>query len=306
MKPDIKFSFVIPTYNRAELLTATLESVFRQTCNNFEVIIVDDGSTDDSIQVARSFGDSVKVFQRDHAGCAAARNYGVRQASGDYLFFLDSDDLLFPWSLKVYSDSIKEFDFPSIVAGELLRFDDPGELNSQTKSEVVCRSYEHYFEGSLDTKFFLGTGVCAISREEFLKSGGFIERDIAGTDSDLLFRMGTSPGFVKIDSPIVLGYRMHDQNILKNLDKLFGGANFLIDSEKQGKYPGGNPLRRHRETHIGIRTRAISLKLVQNHLPKQALQIYWSTLGLNLRHLKWRYLLAIPTMAAIPPLRSLN
>ncbi|TWU67001.1 putative glycosyltransferase EpsE [Crateriforma conspicua] len=292
-----KFSFVIPTYNRARLLAETLACVFEQTYKNHETIIVDDGSTDETVSVAKSFGDRVNVFSRDHGGCAAARNYGVSQASGDYIFFLDSDDLLFPWTLKHYANAIEREGWPTIVAGELIVFRHRHELDDIVDEPCVSLAYENFFTGSIQSDFFFGTGVCAVLKSEFQKVGGFIERDIAATDSDLQFRLGVAPGFVKIDKPFALGYRDHDENILKSYKKVFGGAQLLIVSEKSNRYPGGEAYRRHREKHIGVRARAMSLKLVRNEFPLKGMQIYFATFPMNFRNLKWKYLLALPVLA---------
>ena len=86
-------SVVITTYNMAAYLPETLESVFAQSHTSTEVIVVDDGSTDDTVARARGFGDSVQLVLRAHEGLGAARNAGIARARGDYLAFLDSDDL---------------------------------------------------------------------------------------------------------------------------------------------------------------------------------------------------------------------
>lgn len=88
-----KFSVVIPTYNRAESLTTTLQSVLAQKYRDFEIIVVDDGSCDDSASACSKLGDSrIKYVWQENAGPAAARNHGCRQASGQFIAYLDSDD----------------------------------------------------------------------------------------------------------------------------------------------------------------------------------------------------------------------
>jgi hypothetical protein len=86
-------SVVITTFNTGRYLPETLESVFAQSHPDLEVIVVDDGSTDDSVERARAFGDRVRVITRAHEGLGPARNAGIEVATGDYLAFLDSDDL---------------------------------------------------------------------------------------------------------------------------------------------------------------------------------------------------------------------
>lgn len=92
---------VITTYDTGRYLPETLESVFAQTYPSFEVIVVDDGSSDDSVARARAFGDRVCVIERPHQGLGPARNAGIAASTGEYLAFLDSDDLWEPEALRV-------------------------------------------------------------------------------------------------------------------------------------------------------------------------------------------------------------
>jgi glycosyltransferase involved in cell wall biosynthesis len=85
-------SVVIPCYNRREIISRAIRSVLGQTILPIEIIIVDDGSTDGSSRVARSFGDPVKVIEQPNCGAATARNRGIRAARGDWIAFIDSDD----------------------------------------------------------------------------------------------------------------------------------------------------------------------------------------------------------------------
>jgi glycosyltransferase involved in cell wall biosynthesis len=90
------FSVIIPTYNRADFLADTIDSVLNQSEKDFEVIIIDDGSTDHTKSLVQSFNDErISYFFQENKERGAARNLGVQKASGDYVYFLDSDDLLF-------------------------------------------------------------------------------------------------------------------------------------------------------------------------------------------------------------------
>ncbi len=91
-----KFSIVIPTYNRANFLKKTLTSVLDQTYKNFEVIVVDDGSTDHTNEVMEEFTGVVQYFKKTNEERAAARNFGVQRAKGEFVTFIDSDDILKP------------------------------------------------------------------------------------------------------------------------------------------------------------------------------------------------------------------
>ena len=93
-------SVVVPTYNRAELIQEAIESVLRQTTPVHEIIVVDDGSTDSTCELVRSYGDRVVLLRHDRRGPAAARNRGLARATGDWIAFLDSDDVWTPTKLE--------------------------------------------------------------------------------------------------------------------------------------------------------------------------------------------------------------
>ena len=93
---DIFFSFVVPTYNRANLIAKTLRSLLCQQYTNYEIIVVDDGSTDNTAEVVRNLNDQRIIYvKKNNAERAAARNYGAAMAKGEYINFFDSDDLAY-------------------------------------------------------------------------------------------------------------------------------------------------------------------------------------------------------------------
>ena len=100
------FSVIIPAYNSAETLATAVESVFAQTWQAHEIILIDDGSTDDTLHVARGFGDRVRVIHQPNAGVAAARNRGAEVATGNWLAFLDADDWYYPDRLRWHAEWI--------------------------------------------------------------------------------------------------------------------------------------------------------------------------------------------------------
>ncbi|MGM0477963.1 MAG: glycosyltransferase family 2 protein [Bacteroidota bacterium] len=98
-------SIIIPVFNRPELITECLESIIAQSYDNWECIVVDDGSTDETLDVMETYAQKeqqIKVYKRhkEPKGAPSCRNIGMNEASGDYLIFLDSDDLLAPWALS--------------------------------------------------------------------------------------------------------------------------------------------------------------------------------------------------------------
>ena len=101
------FSIIIPTYNRSHTILKTISSVIKQTYQNYEVLVIDDGSSDKTKEVVASIKDSrIKYYYKTHNERSAARNFGVKKAEGEYICFLDSDDLLLENYLTEYADKI--------------------------------------------------------------------------------------------------------------------------------------------------------------------------------------------------------
>lgn len=104
---SLKFSIVVPTYNRAQLIIETIHSIINQTYVNWELIIVDDGGNDNTKEIAESFNDDrIFYFWKENAERGAARNFGVQKTTGDYIFFLDSDDIILPEYFRYASELI--------------------------------------------------------------------------------------------------------------------------------------------------------------------------------------------------------
>lgn len=96
---SVTVSVIIPTFNRAQLLLQAIESVLQQTYRDFEIIVIDDGSTDDTAHCVGRFGSAVRYTRQENRGVNAARNRGLSMSSGRYLALLDDDDLWLPWKL---------------------------------------------------------------------------------------------------------------------------------------------------------------------------------------------------------------
>ena len=119
-------SVIIPTYNRAHLIRQTIDSVLQQTFSDFEIIVVDDESTDNTETIVKAYGEKVRYVRTPHGGIAHARNVGMRQARGRYFTFVDSDDLLYRYSLELQTRLLERFPAIAMVCAEMTGFDDHG------------------------------------------------------------------------------------------------------------------------------------------------------------------------------------
>jgi glycosyltransferase involved in cell wall biosynthesis len=116
IKNSLPFSIIVPAYNRANFLPATINSVLEQTFYDFEVIIVNDGSTDDTDEVIAPYlkEPRIQYFRIENSERGAARNYGVNKSKGSYVTFLDSDDIILPMHLSTAFQKIQQMDSPAV------------------------------------------------------------------------------------------------------------------------------------------------------------------------------------------------
>src|SRR5215472_10992012 len=201
------FSVVIPTYNRAHLLARTLVSVRRQRFTDYEVLVVDDGSTDGTQAYLQGLDNKVRVIRQANSGSGAARNVSVREAKGDYVALLDSDDLWFPWTLDIFARAIREHRRPHILGGKFVEFTDDAELLTIREEAYETAWFVDYIASSR-YPYYVGSGTCVLRRGAF-EGARFLEDRLNAEDHDLILQMGTLPGFVRILAPVMLAWRRH-------------------------------------------------------------------------------------------------
>ena len=119
-------SVIVPCYNQAHFLTEAIASILSQTYSHYEIVVVDDGSTDNTAEVAGRFP-GVRCVCQDNRGLAAARNTGILSSNGDYLVFLDADDRLLPHALKAGLDCLSAHPECAFVAGRCARIGGDGQ-----------------------------------------------------------------------------------------------------------------------------------------------------------------------------------
>jgi len=121
---SVRFSVLIPVYNRENYVREAVDSVLNQTFSDFELLAVDDGSTDRSAEVLESYGNKLRLIQQRNQGPEIARNAAAALAQGGYLVYLDSDDLFLPFALETFDKVIRQLDSPPLLMGSILYFRD--------------------------------------------------------------------------------------------------------------------------------------------------------------------------------------
>jgi glycosyltransferase involved in cell wall biosynthesis len=292
-----RFSVIIPTYNRLELLKATLASVWQQAFTDFEVIVVDDGSTDGTADYLKAMDGRLRTARQENCGPGAARNLGAATAHGEYVAFLDSDDLWFPWTLETYDAMVERYERPALVGGRCLEFQRADELLQCRPAPASGEWFPDYL-ASWRQPYAVGSGTAVIRRDLFNDVGGFSTEKVNLEDHDIVLRLGEATGFVQIVAPATVGWRRHPGSQTLDIAKSVAGVGRLIAMEEGGAYPGGRT-RRHARLQILTRhVRPVTLACLQVGLAREAWAAYRRTFGWHLRLRRWKYLLAFPLRLA--------
>lgn len=209
-------SIIIPTYNRSKLIIRTIESVLAQTFSDFEIIVVDDGSTDNTRGILKEHIDSgkIKYIYQNNAGPARARNNGIRNARGEILAFLDSDDEWTQDKLEKLMGLFKEKGQDILVYSDIEYVD----VNGDKKGNLFSKTKPH--EGKVAKKMladnFVATSSVAVAKSLIEKAGGFPEFKLPiGEDYYLWLKIAGFADFYFVNEPLVK-YRVHSGQITTN------------------------------------------------------------------------------------------
>lgn len=234
-----KFSVVISVYNKAGYIADTLKSVLAQTVQDFEIVILNDGSTDESESVIRPFIDDsrVRFYSEENKGAAAGRNYVIQKAQGEYIALLDADDIWKPFYLEEQLKLIEKYPSNNIFAtnSEILKKGNTSRrrfsVDLSNKEPVIV----NYFEASnLDS--ILHSSTTVVKREVFDTVGLYDTNIKSGQDTDLYVRMGLR--YKVVFSPkICVQYRVIENSLFRSSKKLSEKPSF----EAYEKYETTNP-----------------------------------------------------------------
>ena len=182
-------SVIIPTYNRSNFILETLESVFAQTYSDYEIIVINDGSTDDTEDILKPLisSGSIRYLFQANQGESAARNHGIRLAHGRYIAFLDSDDLILPKKLEKQVEFLENNPEIGFVHSSFVRFNDSGEeIGFRDTSHLTGWVYPDYL---LDWSVLIPPSTVMVCAEIFSEVGGFLVGMRWGPDLDMWRRI---------------------------------------------------------------------------------------------------------------------
>lgn len=217
-----KVSVIIPTYNYGRFLPRALESVLSQTYTDYEIIVVDDGSTDETYQVVAEYKNKVKYLTKENGGVATARNVGIQVANGNYIAFLDADDAWVPHKLAIqveYLDNNPEF---GMVYADMAHYVSGRKVHDAYLCE---RGYKHIAQGwifkNLLSECFIFTPTVLVRKSCFDVVGLHDPKLRTCQDIDMWLRIAEQYQIGFIDQPLAVRHD-HSHNSTKNWDNYLG------------------------------------------------------------------------------------
>lgn len=228
-------SVVIPAYNREHFIAEAVDSVIRQSYPDIEIIVVDDGSTDRTRQAVKRFGDKIRYIYQNNQGPSAARNKGILAARGEWVAFLDSDDIFFPDKL---SQQIKCFKDKAIGLVHAFYYKLDCKKNSIQVIEPAFSMDRHLLQQELlQRKHTIRTSTVVVRRSCFEEVGYFNPAYRAAEDWDMWIRIASKYDFSYINQPLAI-YRRHPDSLVEKKEgqlfhkEIIKNANHLYKSQK--------------------------------------------------------------------------
>lgn len=214
-------SVIIPVFNGEKYIRCAIESVQKQDYQQIEIIVVDDGSTDATLDILRGFDTRITVYRQPNKGSAAARNLGIRMAQGSYIAFLDADDYWYPGKIGTQMRALQltgckmaytRFLFWRAVDSNV--WPEPASvlLEDETKPEERSSVEPRWVYADLLLDCLVWTSTVLIYKEELDRVGGFNEDLRKGQDYDLWLRLSQSVQMASLGEVTAL-YRIHGESI---------------------------------------------------------------------------------------------
>ena len=286
------FSVIIPLFNKEKFIEATLKSVLKQTFIDFEILIINDGSTDNSGPIIKGFDDPrIRYFYKENEGVSSARNDGIDKAQSDYISFIDADDYWYPDFLEEMFKIIKSFPQEKVFSSAI-EIETSKKVIPASYSIVKTNDYEivNYFTAS--SKETVICTSCAVFHKSIFEETGVFDSEIkSGQDTDMWIRIG-------INYPVVFSWKIlaryvYDENSLsKNKNYLNQKINFLKFKEQE-------------KTNLSLKkfldlnrfSLAIKSKLIADH---DNFNSYYKAIDVKNISLKKRILLIMPSVILKP------
>ena len=230
LKSNPLVSIIIPVYNGANFLREAIDSALRQTYSNIEVIVVNDGSNDNGAtrEIARSFGEKIRYFEKENGGVASALNLGVRNMNGDYFSWLSHDDLYMPRKIETALEALDAAGnmLLPVQTGWTKYYMDDGSLSDQLFSTGKF-SLDYYQSGLLSVLMGLINGCALLIHKRYFKEYGLFDESLLTTqDYAKWFEMFRKEKFIYVNDVLVKS-RIHKMQTTNTFDDIKGNQSKL-------------------------------------------------------------------------------
>lgn len=290
------FSVIMPAYNRAQYVGDALQSVLDQEFQDWECIVVDDGSTDGTPEIVREFASKdarFRLIQRQNGGPGAARNTGAEHATGRYLAFLDSDDLWMPYAMETCSKALDHAGWPEYLAASIQLFSDNQSFTMSKRGPLLVDKFPDAI-AACHSGVVASVPLTVVSLGAFRRVGGFLEDRLNAEDHDLTLRLGECQGFAVVRSPVTVAYRVHEDQEISSQPKAVAGMLRMVDRERAGTYAGGVSRALQRRNIIATHARPVCLAAIRSRDFGLAVRLYLATMPWQIEAKRWRFLAAFP------------
>ena len=232
MIEQIKISVIIPTYNRADVVGRAILSALKQTYTPFEIIVIDDGSSDKTAETVRKFSNSVTYVEQKNSGPASARNNGIQRSTGNYIAFLDSDDEWMPDKLEKQIELINSKHAQVVITNSL--FKNRSNSAETTFSKSLFSDLLNRFDSELTDCFpllieqnFIHLSTLLVQKSCLLEVGYFDEGMPVAEDTDLWLRLAFKYKFGIITTPLAIRDDRPDK-LSGNKQKEYSGRLYMF------------------------------------------------------------------------------
>lgn len=306
MSAPVLVSVVIPAYNYAKFLPAAVESVLAQTYSPIELIVVDDGSTDETPAILTGYGDRIQNIRKVNAGLSAARNTGIKAARGQFVGFLDADDLWLPDKIAMQMELYARHPEAGCIGCGVQVVDaDLKEGRRTSHADLVGTSEKRLQDILLRREWVGGSGSGALIRRSILDEVGLFDENLtAAEDWDMWLRIVAQYSVYNVREPLVR-IRRHFTGTFRNAEKM--ERNQLTVYRKQME-------RTPWAFESSVRRQAMSMIWMDSARERVHARSYWSAAGRLVRALRacpfdagaWRLLAVCLVRSALPKSSPMN
>ena len=223
---DPLISVVITCYNHGKYLHQSVGSILQQEYNNYEIILVDDGSSDDTRAIAASFP-SVKYVYQENAGLSAARNTGIDHCKGKYVIFLDADDWLLPYAMKINSNWLEQNHGSAFVSGAYQYYYENEKRFQEIKRDVINNHFCRLLEGN-----YIGMHATVLYQRWVFDAFRFDSSLKACEDYDLYLKIARKYPVLH-HTELIAVYRIHQSNMSGNVLLMVNYALQVLEIQKR-------------------------------------------------------------------------